>query len=399
MDLNSSNPFLAEANDFLSTDHVLDHVDYIQQPHLSSTSVPLPRYHHGCGQNTGSTVVIQSTLPEKLIKKFNGYLHEDAQRFLADFASYLLLANIEILSGRAVAAFHLHLQGPALVWFNALPSTSKLSWPPIENLFRAEYCDTLNSPALIAEEAAYNNLNLNSSQPIEEFHSVVLEKGRKLGKSEQAMISKFVAGLPHQLAFFVRAGRIQTFRDALHMAKTGEAHGYRAENATASAATPSVNTPSVNIQAELLKITQRLNDMDTAQRQRTQQPRTVQADMDNTASRPGDQRRRPPVSGVQYNKRFTCYHCSGEGHAKSRCQWTGRGPKTPDIQCQLCFLNGHAAKFCKLFQQSDRSRTVNIDICQLCDSTSHVAGQCPQLNREGLTVPRSSQTQNHVPHP
>ena len=56
---------------------------------------------------------------------------------------------------------------------------------------------------------------------------MVLEKGTHLGKSDRDMSNKFINGLPSQLAFFVRASCIHNFRDALHSAKIGEAHGYR----------------------------------------------------------------------------------------------------------------------------------------------------------------------------
>ncbi len=75
--------------------------------------------------------------------------------------------------------------------------------------------------------AAFDNLRLQSHQAIEEFHSIVLEKGSRLGKTERDMTNKFLMGLPDRLAFFVRAGRVTTFREALHSAKIGEAHGYR----------------------------------------------------------------------------------------------------------------------------------------------------------------------------
>ena len=47
-------------------------------------------------------------------------MQEDASKFLVEFESYLTLSTIEPDSPRAVAAFHLHLTGPALIWFNNL---------------------------------------------------------------------------------------------------------------------------------------------------------------------------------------------------------------------------------------------------------------------------------------
>ena len=83
----------------------------------------------------------------------------------------------------------------------------------------------MNDPRLITEAATFDNFTLNTGQAIKKFHSVILEKGTRLGKSTRDMSNKFINGLPSQLAFFVRAGCKHNFRDALHSAKIGEAHG------------------------------------------------------------------------------------------------------------------------------------------------------------------------------
>ena len=99
----------------------------------------------------------------------------------------------------------------------------------MKSAFKLEYCNTLNSPSLIAESVSFDNLCLGNSQAIEDFHASVMDKGRKLRKSEADMLNKFISGLPSQLAFFVRAGRVESLRDALQSAKIGEAHGYRVQ--------------------------------------------------------------------------------------------------------------------------------------------------------------------------
>lgn len=45
-------------------------------------------------------------------------------------------------------------------------------------------------------------------------------------KPERDLMNNFVEGLPHQLAFYVRAGRCSTFTDTVTAAKTGETFGY-----------------------------------------------------------------------------------------------------------------------------------------------------------------------------
>ena len=72
--------------------------------------------------------------------------------------------------------------------------------------FSKEFSNT-SDPIYISESALFDKLTLGPQQPIEEFHSLVSEKGHQLGKPERDIISKFIQGLPDQLAFFVRASR------------------------------------------------------------------------------------------------------------------------------------------------------------------------------------------------
>ena len=172
-------------------------------------------------------------------------MHKDGPKFLQEFESYLTLSGVDN-EQRIIAAFHLHLKGPALTWFHTLPSRD--NWNSIKESFNSEYGNNVNDPRLISEAAALDNLVLNSGQAIEEFHAIVLEKGTRLNKSDRDMSNKFINCLPSQLAFFVRAGCINNFREALHSAKMGEAHVYRVHATTSVTQTPSVlPTPSVTL--------------------------------------------------------------------------------------------------------------------------------------------------------
>ncbi len=233
------------------------------QPVFQPTISPTPRFTtHTSSPSTvppppiGNIVQVFQT-PDKTIRKYSGYSHEDGRKFLSEFESYLVLANIDPVSPRAVACFHLHIQGPALVWFNSLPDTNKLSWSTVRSAFLQEFCPP-DGPGLVAEEAIFSHLRLDS-QPIEDYHSMIMEKGRRLGKTDRDMLMKFVDGLPQQLAFFIRAGRVNTFREALHFAKLGEAHGYRSQNSIVGAATGPSQPEGV--QRQLDTITRRLDDL------------------------------------------------------------------------------------------------------------------------------------------
>ena len=323
-------------------------------------STPGPMY-----SNPPTSVVVPMALPmlDRQMKKFNGFMHEDGSKFLEGFKSYLTLSGIDHSSPRAVAAFHLQLHGPAQIWFNALPTSIKSTWFTLETEFKKEFCNITNNPSLVAEEATFNTLTLKPGQPIEEFASVVQEKGRRLTKSDRDMTFKFIDGLPSQLAFFVRAGRVATLRDALHSAKLGEAHGYRSHNATQTVATQdSLSSLTQRVQAlELNNVTSRQKDQSVNSNSKTRVP-----------NRP----------------KGACFKCTGAGHLKRSCNWNGNGQPHPDTRCQLCEEMGHLASFCLKLTPKTVTRQEN---CQLCSSDSHTAKECPQLNASGLGSPRGSQ--------
>lgn len=152
------------------------------------------------------------------------------------------------------------------------------------------------------------------------------------------MINRFTDGLPAQLAFFIRASRVSTLRGCLHVAKTGEAHGYR-----------TVDITSVSAMNKPFKPT---DDYKTSQR--------------------------------------TCYKCNGQGHIKPNCKWNGVDPKMPNVQCQLCDQFGHSAKYC-IINPVCKVKP-NDTKCQICDDITHTAKQCMQLKDQGLRAQRTSQT-------
>ncbi|XP_052779405.1 uncharacterized protein LOC128216783 isoform X1 [Mya arenaria] len=185
----------------------------LPQPSPNVLSQPMPNVLSQPSPQPGPTTVYLHTpavqpisLSDRIIKKFAGYMHENASKFLSEFESYLMLSGIDpsIDSARAIAAFHLHLQGPALTWFNALPM--KITWTSVKHDFSNEYCDVLNDPRLISETAAFDNLRLQSHQAIAEFHSIVLEKGSRLGKTERDMTNKILMG---QNAIWVQASSLE----------------------------------------------------------------------------------------------------------------------------------------------------------------------------------------------
>ena len=85
------------------------------------------------------------------LAKFSGYPTEDAERFLSNFSAYCLFNKINEQDPRTVAAFQLHLQGPALTWFTCLTDTEKADLASVKQLYRAKYLAENNKPMLLIE--------------------------------------------------------------------------------------------------------------------------------------------------------------------------------------------------------------------------------------------------------
>ena len=128
---------------------------------------------------------------------------------------------------RKVAAFQLHLQGLAQTWFCCLDEDEKGDWESLHDAFETKYCVANNPPVLLVETEKFNSLRFLPAQQIEDYFSKIIEKRKKINKSDQEILLKFVQGLPAQLAFFVRAGNPSDLHAALTSAKMDEAFGYR----------------------------------------------------------------------------------------------------------------------------------------------------------------------------
>lgn len=272
-----------------------------------------------------------TSVPKVSLSKFNGYSYEDGKTFLTEFTSYCTFNSI-FDDARRIAAFHLHLEGPAKIWYNSLDANIKRSWINLYQHFVNQYANlNVFDPAMIVEAEVFESLTLMPHQQIEDFHSKILEKGTKLQKSQRDMISRFVNGLPKHLAFFVRTKNLTSLNDALTSAKLGEAYGYRDENPVVASSRATKTTPRQdNPQADsrIDELTERVTQLETGRTDRRSRYTN-----NRTSSRP-----------------VTCYKCSGENHVEKRCNWNGTGKKSPKSQCQLCFQFGHGAMNCRRYQ-------------------------------------------------
>ncbi|ESO96068.1 hypothetical protein LOTGIDRAFT_160052 [Lottia gigantea] len=168
------------------------------------------------------------------ISKFDGIDCSKVDQFLAEFNLSATLDGIKSDSQK-IAAFHLCLKGPAAKWFLYLEDSSKTDWRNFMRAFMSRFSSDSDNMKL-AENVAFNNITLLPKMSLTELHSLILEKGSKLKKTEFDFISKFIDSLPPTLSFFVRARNPNTLLSALNAAQMGELYGY------------SVNSKHVNYQ-------------------------------------------------------------------------------------------------------------------------------------------------------
>ena len=143
------------------------------------------------------------------LRKFPGYPTEDPVRFLSDFDAYCKLSRINNTDGRRVAAFQLHLQGSANTWYSCLGEDDEGDWDNLVAAFELNYCVD-NTPVLLAETEQFSNLKLWPYQQLEDYYSQVLEKGRKLSKSDQEAVVTRLIGRPKPLCFEILRNQAKT---------------------------------------------------------------------------------------------------------------------------------------------------------------------------------------------
>jgi hypothetical protein len=115
---------------------------------------------------------------------------------------------------RKLAAFHLHLQGPALTWSNGL--APGLDWDTIKQGFLDKYVTIgWQYPSVVIESESFQNMVLGQTQEIEDLYCQLMEKGKILSKPEEEIMLKFINGLPEKLAFDVRTSKPGNMSKAL----------------------------------------------------------------------------------------------------------------------------------------------------------------------------------------
>lgn len=302
--------------------------------------------------------------------KFSGYPYENAERFIREFESFAALHELDDddETVRKLAAFHLHLKGPALTWYNSLGVNEDSTWVNIRQEFTAKYIRLdWQHPSVVVENENFHSLILKPGQNIEDYYCLVYEKGQMLGKPEHEMMAQFLKGLPEKLAFYVRASKPIDISEALNIARTGEAYNYRLHEPSL-ASVKNVNSHSAEMSEMKLQINQLTDAVKSLTVQKSQPENRSYYHAHNFEGQP--------------RRRGACFSCNAQGHNKTNCNWNGQGTPALQMTCQLCSQGGHDALHCKTLNIQSMQPQERVQ-CQICSRFGHKANECYRLKIQG----------------
>jgi hypothetical protein len=94
-------------------------------------------------------------------KNFSGYSKDNGLKFIKEFEFLATLHELDENDTRKLAAFHLHLQGPARTWYNEF--SSDLDWNTVKERL-TEKCITFSweHPSVVIENELFNNMKLKT---------------------------------------------------------------------------------------------------------------------------------------------------------------------------------------------------------------------------------------------
>lgn len=349
--------------------------------------------HSSCDQGTSANFHLKRNNMEGLhglvkCSEFYGYPQNNGNKFLTEFESFATLHDLGDEEGkRMLAAFHLHLRGPALTWFNSLTEESRSNWEYVKILFKEKFVNfSGHGASVLMHSEIFQNLSLSPGQSVEDFFCQIYEKGKLLNKPEHEMLSKFIGGLPEKMAFFIRAGLPKDMQTALTSAKMAEACGYRTHEDSVNAIgtfqgktrdnrnTGEYKTDEISNLRQQVKDLSQLVTSTSKKENRSdnsssasvsdksdiaelkEQVKMITATISGMQVKNKPDRPAPSEQANPYRGNFVglhCFKCKGRGHYQRECKWVGTGEPWSRAKCQLCSQEGHIANACSSFVQGN----------------------------------------------
>lgn len=306
----------------------------------SCSPLPLSTSDTNLNFNSSEVEDIMDFRPSSFLTPFNGSTQQSPLRFLKDFHSYAALHKLDT-DKRKIAAFSLYLRGLARTWIEQLSEETTSKWSALEEAFRARFItpNAENASDFYTEQQVWESISLAPSQNIEEFFSLLHEKGELLLKSDKDIMFQFVRGLPDTIAFFVRATQPRTSQEALTAARTAQAYSY-------GSSFP-VPRPSVSLQAS----SSVLHDSSS------KPPSSVAATQESPLQRQIDNLAAQVQKLSTHSSPVVCQLCNRRGHTAKSCRQVTSTSSSERMTCQLCNRLGHSAKFCR--SQGSRPARLN----------------------------------------
>ena len=187
---------------------------------------------------------------------------------------------------------------------------------------------------------------------------------------------KFVAGLPQQLGFYVRARGPPDHQTALTEALIGEAHGYRfgspseAHVSTVTTATPATpgSMPMIPGATQPKGVSghadsSAISELQSQIKELTKMVEKLRTTASNTRSTGHSTNRSPRAQQNQQQQTHAaatsstgyCFACSAPGHNQRACNLQEGTTARLDLTCSICGQQGHGSRRCKLYGNGSRN--------------------------------------------
>ncbi|OWF54460.1 hypothetical protein KP79_PYT21617 [Mizuhopecten yessoensis] len=174
---------------------------------------------------------------------------------------------------------------------------------------------------MMLEAESFSKMALHPNQPLDDFYSRLIHRGKVLHKRDEELMIIFIDSLPIHLKFFVRDGHPKQQKLPWLLPRWVKLMVYReSKDILVQAITPSLSTSSPHSSASTLE--QKLSSLTY-----------IVSKLVVTVS--------------ESRELFTCPECGGQDRRSPMCNLNGQGVSCPDTICQLCSQKGYVAASCK----------------------------------------------------